>query len=173
MGFSPLKAFVFVVAVLALSVAAVHADLIVSLVGAPTFSTGLWTYDYQISNPVGSDPVYDLFLTNVDDATISGTPDGWYTSTAPGSVEWTTYFFQDDYNPVNANSTLPGFTITSPWPVGSGTATVYLNGSIVPDGTVDGPHIPTPEPGSFALVLTSAIGALGFRGIRRARKQRR
>jgi hypothetical protein len=166
-----IKGLGVVLLVLMLGAAVAQADSIVSLVGgAPTPISGGWEYTYLIANPITGDPIFDLFLGNVDDATIVGTPTGWDTFETPpgggndGSVDWNTDPFGTDV--VAPGQNLSGFTIRSPWGPGTDSAPVFLNGDEFAHGAVDGPAV-TPEPATVVLLLVSGVGGAV---VRRRRK---
>jgi hypothetical protein len=147
--------------------------------------THTWEYNYSINNAAGTASVYDLWLGNLDGATVSASwPHGWDTisqlnaTDGTGFAQWTAADQADWLAP--GAGPLSGFTITSPYGPANTVAwelAIDVDGSaatiddtIVVPGTVDGPsQFSQPEPGSLCLLGLALGPALAWRRQRKLR----
>lgn len=160
---------------------AVSADVLFTLDSYEYDSgAGVWEYTYAVDNHAGSGYVYDLFLGNIDQATILASPTGWDTvfgdTSVGGFASWTALDELDWLAPGAAP--LSGFVLSSPYAPGSfasrelasdsdGHATT-TDDTLVGSGGADGPTS-QPEPGSLCLLVLAVGPALAWHRRRKMR----
>ena len=119
--------------------------------------------------------MYDLWLGNIDGATITGNPTGWEPSgrtSVGGFAEWYAPSSSDWLAP--GAGPLSGFIVTSPYgpahTVAWEATTDYGSGTTVYSGEVDGPsELSQPEPGSLCLLGLAVGPVLAWRKRRQLR----